>query len=171
MPHTPLSIYLQDHLAGSTAGVNLARRFVKDNAGTPAGRTLAEVGSEIEADREALLGIMAQLGIPASRTKNAAAWVAERLSRLKPNGRMHGEPKLQRLHELETLVMGITGKLALWESLREAAEVTSLADIDLEELAVRARSQRERVEVERVAFARALLAPAANAHVHEHAPV
>ena len=171
MPHTPLSIYLQDHLAGSTAGVNLARRFVKDNAGTPAGRTLAEVGGEIEADREALLRIMAALGIPASRAKNAAAWVAERLSRLKPNGRMRGgDPTLQRLHELETLVIGITGKLALWESLREVPDVTSLADIDLEELAVRARSQRERVEVERVAFARAALAPAANAHAHEHTP-
>ena len=37
---------------------------------------------------------------------------------------------LQRLHELETLVMGITGKLALWESLRTAPEVASLADLD-----------------------------------------
>ena len=166
MPHTPLSIYLQDHLAGSTAGVNLARRFVKGNAGTPAARTLAEVGSEIEADRDALLRIMAALGIPASRTKNALAWVAERLSRLKPNGRMRGEPMLQRLHQLETLVMGITGKLALWESLREAPQVASLADVDLDDLAGRARSQRERVEVERVAFARAVLAPAAPTHAH-----
>ena len=158
----PLSIYLQDHLAGSTAGVNLARRFVKDNAGTSAGRALAEVGSEIEEDRDTLLRLMAELRIPPSRSKNAAAWVAERLARLKPNGRARGEPMLQRLHELETLVMGITGKLALWESLRTAPEVASLADLD--SLAERARNQRERVETQRLVFARAALAPAAPAH-------
>ena len=169
MPHTALSIYLQDHLAGSTAGVNLAHRFVKDNAGTPAGRTLAEVGSEIEEDREALLRLMAELRIHPSRMKNAAAWAAERLARLKPNGRMRGEPKLQRVHELESLVMGITGKLALWESLRAAPEVASLAHFDFDELAERARNQRERVDAERLAFARAALAPAARVHVHEPA--
>ena len=159
MPHSPLSIYLQDHLAGSTAGVNLARRFANANEGTPAGRTLAEVASEIEADREALQRLMAALGIPASRAKNAAAWLAERLARLKSNGRLRGEPKLQRLHELETLSLGIAGKLALWEALRIVPEVTSLAGIDLDALAERARSQRERVEEERMVFVRAALVP------------
>ena len=65
----------QDHLAGATAGVNLAWRFVKSHAGTQAGRTLAEVGSEIEADREVLLQLMAELGIEGSRVKNTVAWL------------------------------------------------------------------------------------------------
>ena len=104
MPQKPLAIYLQDHLAGSTAGVNLARRFVKSHAGTQAGRTLAEVGGEIEADREVLLRLMAELGIEGSRVKNTAAWLTERLARLKPNGRLSGESAYQGLHELESLV-------------------------------------------------------------------
>ena len=155
-PHPPLAIYLQDHLAGSTAGVNLVRRFAKAHAGTEAGRTLAEVGAEIEADRETLLRLMADLGIEGSRLKNAAAWATERLARLKPNGRLAGESAYQGLHELEGLVLGITGKLALWEALRSVPEVRTSVDLDV--LEERARSQRERVEKERLAFARAALA-------------
>ena len=162
MPQKPLAIYLQDHLAGSTAGVNLARRFVKSHAGTQAGRTLAEVGGEIEADREVLLRLMAELGIEGSRVKNTAAWLTERLARLKPNGRLSGESAYQGLHELESLVLGITGKLALWEALSLVPEVTA-ASIDLDALAEGARSQRERVEKERLAFARAALAAGAPA--------
>jgi hypothetical protein len=153
MAHTPLSLYLQDHLAGSTAGVALAKRFAHGNAGTRAGRTLALVAGEIEADRDTLMQLMADLGIPASRWKNTTAWLAERAARLKPNGRLRGEPLMQRVHELETLSLGITGKLALWEALRAAPAVAGL--VDLAELEERAASQRERVETERMAFARA----------------
>lgn len=167
MPQKPLAIYLQDHLAGSTAGVSLARRFVKSHSGTQTGRALAEVGAEIEADRETLLQLMAELGIEGSRAKNAVAWVGERLSRLKPNGRLSGESAYQGLHELETLVLGITGKLALWEALRVVPEVA--ASVDLDVLEERARSQRERVEKERLALARAALAAGAPAQ-HEKTP-
>jgi hypothetical protein len=162
MPQEPLAIYLQDHLAGATAGVSLARRFVKSHAGTQAGRTLAEVGSEIEADREVLLQLMAELGIEGSRVKNTVAWLSERLDRLKPNGRLSGETAYQGLHELESLALGITGKLALWEALSLAPKAIA-ASIDLDALAEGARSQRERVEKERLAFARAALAAGAPA--------
>ena len=172
MPRSPLAIYLQDHLAGSTAGVNLVRRFVKDNAGTRSGRTLAEVGSEIEADRETLVRLMAEMGIRRSRAKNAAAWLAERALRLKPNGRLHGEPMMQRLHELEALSLGIAGKLALWQALRVVPQVASFAGIDLDELAERAGRQRERVEAERMTFARAALAPTSTLRgAHAERPV
>jgi hypothetical protein len=159
MPQKPLSIYLQDHLAGATAGVSLVNRFVKSNAGTEAGRTLAAIAAEIEADRDTLVRLMRELGIEGSRVKNAAAWVGERLARLKPNGRLTGESAYQGLHELESLVLGITGKLALWEALRVVPEVVQR--VDLEALEERARSQRERVEAERLAFARAALAAGA----------
>ena len=105
---------------------------------------------------------MAELGIEGSRVKNAAAWLTERLARLKPNGRLSGESAYQGLHELESLALGITGKLALWEALRLVPEVTA-ASIDLDALAEGARSQRERVEKERLAFARAALAAGAPA--------
>jgi hypothetical protein len=157
MSRTYLSIYLQDHLAGATAGVNLAKRASKHNEGTPAGRRLEQVAHEIEADRDTLARFMAELGVRPSWTKNAAAWVAERLSRLKPNGRVNGDTSLLRMHELETLSLGIAGKQALWEALRMAPESAAIADLDLDALHERARSQRERVELERMALARVAL--------------
>jgi hypothetical protein len=153
-----LHIYLTDHLAGATAGVALAQRVAKHNAGTPAGRRLAQVAHEIEVDRDTLTHLMSDLGMRRSPVKNATSWMAERLSRLKPNGRGGGDSDLQRMHELETLSLGIAGKLSLWEALGAAPQAAAAARVDLDELAERARSQRERVEMERIALARAALA-------------
>jgi hypothetical protein len=152
-----LSTYLTDHLAGATAGVALARRAAGRNDGTPTGRRLEQIAHEVEVDRDTLAHFMAKLGVRASWTKNAAAWLMERLSRLKPNGRGHGDNSLQRLQELETLSLGIAGKQALWEALRMAPQSAAIAELDLDELRERARSQRERVEMERIALARVAL--------------
>ncbi len=43
--------------------------------------------------------------------------VAEHLGRLKLNGRVFGRARLSDVIELETLFVGITGKLSLWETL------------------------------------------------------
>ena len=163
MPHSPLSLYLQDHLAGATAGVNLARRCAATGGRGESGRTLTGVASEIEEDRETLVRLMGDLGIRGSAGKNAGAWIAERLARLKPNGRLRGEPSMQRLHELEALSLGIAGKIGLWEALRSAPEVQAIDGLDLTDLELRARSQRERVESERLASARAAFATPAPA--------
>ena len=157
MSRTYLSIYLQDHLAGATAGLNLARRASRHNAGTPTGRRLEQIAHEIEADRDTLAGFMSELGVPSSWTKIAAAWMTERLSRLKPNGRGRGDTQLLRMHELETLSLGIAGKQSLWEALRMAPQSAAIANLDLDDLHERARSQRERVEMERIALARVAL--------------
>jgi hypothetical protein len=162
MPYSPLSTYLEDHLAGATAGVALARRVAEHSNGARTDKTLSEIAREIEADRETLKRVMAELGVRGSIVKNSIAWAAERMSRLKPNGRLGGDPRMQRLHELEALSLGIAGKLALWEALRIVPEPTAFAEIDLDELAARARDQRERVERERTAAARAALSPRSN---------
>jgi hypothetical protein len=162
MSHSPLSTYLEDHLAGATAGVALARRVAGHSDGARTGKTLSQVAREIEADRESLKRLMSELGVRGSILKNATAWATERVSRLKPNGRLHGDPRLQRLHELEALSLGIAGKLELWEALRLVPEATAFAQIDLDELEERARSQRERVDRERMAAARAALSPTSN---------
>ena len=162
MPHSPLSTYLEDHLAGATAGVNLARRVAQHADGRRAGQILWQVARDIEADRETLKRLMSALGVRGSIVKNATAWTLERASRLKPNGRLRGEARMQRLHELESLSIGIAGKLALWEALRVVPEVATFAQIDLDELEARARGQRELVELERIAVARAAFVPTSN---------
>jgi hypothetical protein len=141
-----LGIYLNDHLAGATAGVELARRLRGSNEGHPElGPALAEICAEIEADRETLKAVMSRLGIGQSRLKPAIAVVGERLGRLKPNGRLSGYSPLSRLVELETLQIGVLGKYRLWRAL-EQARGEELASFELGALAERATDQLRRLE-------------------------
>lgn len=153
----PLGIYLNDHLAGSVTGVELARRARKADENTELGAFLGTLVEDIEADRDALMAIMDDLGITKNPAKRASAWVLEKAGRLKPNGQLTGRAPLSRLIELEGLALGITGKLALWRSLRTVAEEEPRLDrTALERLAERARDQQERVEERRLATAREL---------------
>lgn len=140
------AIYLNDHLAGATVGVELARRLRDSNRGDPAfGPALSELCAEIEADRETLKGIMGQLGIGQSRLKPLAAVLGERVGRLKPNGRLREYSPLSRLVELEFLQLGVAGKLRLWRAL-EHARSGDLPGVDLGALAERASEQLRRLE-------------------------
>lgn len=141
-----LAIYLSDHHAGSTVGVELAKRAARHNAGTRIGVVLDDVVAEIEADRRALERLMASLDVEPSRVKRAGAFLAERLARLKTNGRLFSFSPLSRVVELEGLALGILGKLALWEGLAGVPALHGVADLDLAELATRARSQHDAIE-------------------------
>jgi len=148
-----LAIYLNDHLAGATGGVELARRARASNRGAKPGETLAEICAEIEADRATLERVMAQLSVKRNGAKVAGAWVAEKLGRLKLNGRLTGYSPLSHLIELEMLHIGITGKIELWQALEET-QAARLTQIDFPALIERADSQRAVVERLRLDAAR-----------------
>jgi hypothetical protein len=154
-----LAIYLNDHLAGAMLGIELARRLRSSNSGdAEMGAPLAAICSEIEADRDALEWAMELAGVRRGRCKPALAWGAEKLGRMKLNGRLRGYSPLSRLLELEALYLGITGKVQLWRAL-ETAFGSGLDGLDFGQLAERAASQRSRVgELHRIAAARALRA-------------
>jgi len=141
-----LAIYLNDHLAGATLGVELARRLRASNRHEPEfGPVLTEVCAEIEADRETLEAAMDQLGVGRGKLKPLAVVVAERLGRLKPNGRLWSYSPLSRLDELELLQAGVVGKRRLWRAL-EHTHSGDLSGFDLDALAERATEQLRRLE-------------------------
>lgn len=142
-----LAIYLNDHLAGSTAGLALARRAARANAGTSLGQELDDLAAEISDDRDALVELMRELGIPRRRYKTVGAAAGERLGRLKLNGKLVRRSPLSALIELEGLSLGIEGKASLWRSL--AAVGVKPKSCDLEDLQRRAESQRKRLEAHR----------------------
>jgi hypothetical protein len=147
MPQKYLRIYLQDHLAGATAGLELARRARGANEGSEYGPPLAKLADEIEADRRQLEGIMETLGFGSDRLKVAAAWGLEKVGRLKLNGELTSYSPLSRVVELEGLLTGITGKWGLWMALLQIApEEPRLDAALLERLRDRADAQRETVE-------------------------
>jgi hypothetical protein len=158
-PGRLLGIYLNDHLAGATAGSALARRALANNRGTELGAVLARIASEIEEDRMELLRVMRLLEVEPGTVKRAVAVAAERLGRLKLNGRLTGYSPLSRVLEIEGLIMGIEGKRNLWLNLRDGAQLAKrLEGVDLDRLIERAERQQadlgaQRAEAGRLAFA------------------
>ena len=154
-----LAIYLNDHLAGSTVGRELAQRAASSNRGNAYGDFLDGLATEIAEDRETLIEIMRALDVGVDRLKTLGAWGAEKLGRLKPNGRLLEYSPLSRVVELEGLALGINGKLALWRTLEKLAPGRpELASFDIVALAERARSQLERLEPHRLRAATEALA-------------
>ena len=151
-----LSIYLNDHLAGATLGVELARRSRASNKGTPLGDYLESLASEIESDREILERLMARLAIRPDRLKAFGAWAAEKLGRLKLNGQLTGYSPLSRVLELESLYLGITGKREMWRALQRSLG-NDIPGFDFEALARRAERQAAEVEEHRLEVAEAAL--------------
>jgi len=137
-----LRIYLQDHHAASAAGLALARRALGPS------HPLAQ---QIARDRNALERAMRQLSTPPSRMKVGLVRMAERVGRLKLNGKLLARSPLSSVVELETLVVGVRGKEALWTALQRAD--VSLEDIDLDALADSARAQGVELEALRLSAA------------------
>jgi hypothetical protein len=152
-----LATYLNDHLAGAVAAGELARRCARSNRDSPLGRALTRLADELDEDRGALQSIMGRLGVGGDPVKLTAAWAAEKLGRLKLNGRIIGYSRLSRLEELEVLMLGVEGKLLLWEALART-DHPALREVDMKRLIERARSQRRRLKRHRLEAAEAALA-------------
>ena len=153
-----LGIYLNDHLAGATGGVGLARRVAAARRQEEAGDALLRFAADVAADRAALLEIMAVLGVPVRAYKVCAGWIGEKAGRLKLNGRLLSRSPLSSLEELEMMRLGVTGKAAGWRTLRLLADTDPRLDRGrLDELITRADSQLKLLEDLRVRAARLAL--------------
>jgi hypothetical protein len=149
-----LGIYLNDHLAGATAGTELAQRMARPHGDGEKSGTLRRLAAEIEQDRAALLDIMAALDVKVRRYKVGAAWIGEKAGRLKLNGHLLTRSPLSNLEELEILRLGVEGKAAGWRTLRTLADTdTRLDPARLDELISRARRQADLLENLRVSAA------------------
>jgi hypothetical protein len=143
-----LGVYLNDHLAGSAAALELLDELRKvDGLEDWATR----VRTEIAEDRQELEELMRQAGIAQSTARQAAAWVAEKLAELKTRIDDRSGGALHRLELIEALALGIEGKRAVWTALQAAAaNVPPLRGVNYARLIERADEQRRTVEVRRL---------------------
>ena len=140
-----LAIYLNDHLAASTAGVELVRRAAEQHDGER-GHEMARLADDIAADREALRGIMKRLGVEESSVKAAAGWLGEKVGRLKTNGHLVSRSPLSDVLELEALRAGTAARIAGFQVLRAVAvKDTRLTQEEIETLLERAEDQATRL--------------------------
>ena len=160
-----LRIYMNDQLALGVGWRELARRAQRNNAGTELGAVLARVADGIAEDVSTFETMMRRLDFSRSPVKPALATVAERVGRLKLNGRLRGYSPLSRFLELDFLALGIDGKKLLWANLRDLAGLAArLPDVDFDALIERAERQRAEIEPFRQEAAREAFATARMQH-------
>ena len=158
MPNELLETHLNDHLAGATAGVDLAREIAEDTGGTPTGDAMGRLADDIDSDRAVLEDLVERLGLRRHAVKQAAAWMAEKMCRLRLNRVSAGSDAIALLMSMETLSMGIEGKRCLWQALEEVARhEPAVAELDLTTLQKRAEAQQDLLERYRRAVAPAAL--------------
>lgn len=139
-----LRTYLTDHWAAAGGGVALVRRIADQNRNTQWATELDDLVLQISADEQALQAIRTSLGFDvdtlSAKVRRSAVLIAERLSRLKLNGRLVSYSPLSRVLEAEGLISGITAKQRLWLALKDSV-ATEIPDVDFDGLVVRAESQ------------------------------
>jgi len=161
MANKYLATYLNDHLAGSVAAIELLEHLEAAYADVEIARFFAELQGNIAAERRELHGLMDRLQIAESRPRKVSAWLTEKFTELKLRLDDSARGPLRLLESLEVLGLGIHGKFALWLALYAAADVSpELQDhLDYERMAQRAEEQRC-VEVVRPEAAKAAFAAA-----------
>jgi hypothetical protein len=152
-----MATYLNDHLAGAAAGVDLIKQISAEMGGA-----VDDLVADIETDRAFLEDLVKALGIREQTVKQAVSTVIEKLGKLKMNRVVSGSRELALLLEMEAMSMGIEGKRCLWQTLESAAPaVPEIAETDFAAMILRAEDQRDRLEAHRRTAATAALAAAA----------
>ncbi|MGW2256092.1 hypothetical protein ACWCXH_39030 [Kitasatospora sp. NPDC001660] len=142
-----LDIYLNDHMAGATAGVQRARHLARATSGSALGGAMGPLAADIAQDRESLRDIMRALGLPVRRYKVCGGWLAEKAGHLKLNGRLVRRSPLSTYLELELMRTAVEGKTAGWQTLRQLSAAHPLLDAEvLDELLQRAAHQQQVLE-------------------------
>ena len=153
-----MDVYLNDHLAGSMMGTDLAEQIAEMAEGTPLGAVMTSLSAEIEQDRQVLSDLMDALGTSKNPIKQATGWLAEKASRPKFSGLTSGDPKLGTFMALEALMIGVEGKMSLWKVLKEVPDsYEPLKSMDLDNLIEKAEAQRDALERERISAGRRAL--------------
>lgn len=151
-----LDSYLNDHLAGSVAALELIAHCAQLYKGKRLGAFFTKLETQIGADQDVLRDLITHLGIEESKLRQAGAWAGEKLSRALlalAGNEPHG---LGLLLTLEGLIMGIIGKSLLWRAL-SAANLPKLEMFDFHNLVGRAADQMRRAQAEHVRSARRAL--------------
>ena len=154
-----LGVYLNDHLAGATVGLELARRMAASaEPGTETATVMKRLVSEITTDRSALHHDDGSGGRQDPRLQGVRSVGGEKAGRLKLIGHLLSRSPLSDLEETEMLRLGVEGKAAGWRTLRVVAEHDRRLDSgQLDELLARAAHQSDTLESLRVRIAEQVL--------------
>jgi hypothetical protein len=149
-----LITYLNDHLAGSVAALELLDRLVEHPVDPDDRSFFPALRDEIAADQQVLRQLIEQVGSEESQVRKAAGWLAEKAASFKLRWDDPDDEGFRRFEALEALALGTYGKRALWQALAAMRSRPEPVDrLDLEGLIRRAEDQHIAVERRRLAAA------------------
>ncbi len=143
MDHYLFGLYLLDHFSAATAGLERMERMSRGYADTPFHAELAEVTEQLRGERELYRDLLDALGMPRRRYRQAAAWLGEKVGRLKLNGRVTHRSPLTPVVEAELMRSAVLAKIGGWQTLREHAADVGLDAAQLDDLLDQAQRQVE----------------------------
>lgn len=117
-----LNLYLSDHLTGAVAGSERIKKMADAYVDTPVFEQLSRVADDIRSERAFLTSLISDLGLRRLRHRQVASWVAERVARLKLNGRIVRRSPMTLVLEAELMRSAVIGKLGGWQTLSELAD-------------------------------------------------
>lgn len=121
-----LQVYLNDHLAGSVAALELMTRICAAHPDCRLGAMLGTLRTEVEEEQALLRVLLVSAGGAESTMAQAVAWLGEKVSRLKVGPGGTGDSGLMLFEALELLTLGFGGRRALWQTLAELERVTGI---------------------------------------------
>jgi hypothetical protein len=141
-----LTTYLHDHMAGSHFAIKLLDSLHDQYKDEELGRFALGLSAEVKRDQNALQEIIDRVGKTHFDLTEAVGWMGEKASQFKLQ-RDDSGCSIGTFEALETLALGIRGKLALWQALPLIRELDPRVPAkDFGQLAVRADEQYTKVE-------------------------
>jgi hypothetical protein len=161
----PLAVYLNDHLAGSAAGLTLMDDLASRVEGTALAPKLRALAAEVREDQQLLRETLDRLAAGERRVAQAAAWLGEKVSEKRLALAARNHPALGLLEGLESIALGLQGKLAIFRVLAELGALDPrLAGLPYGARADRTVLQHGMIEAERRAAAREAFGMASAQH-------
>jgi hypothetical protein len=148
-----LATYLNNHLSASVTILSLLASLEEEYPKADLAQFFGELRTDIEAEQQELEALMARLDIGQDKPRQAAGWIAQRLSQLKLRWDDAQEGPLYLVEVLELLLTGIEGKQALWRGLDAAA-----LPGDFGPFVARSEAQQRRVDALRLEAVKAAFA-------------
>lgn len=112
-----LITYLQDHHAGSAAGLDAFARVAQGHADEAVRQAVSRIADEAQKDQTTLEQILHSFDAKPAVLKDLSGKVAEKVARLKPNQRLVSRSPLSDVEELEGLVDAVHAKSMAWRVL------------------------------------------------------
>lgn len=155
MKENVLLVYLNDHRAGGAVALETIEHLQELNSPELPDAFIRQLDREIREDVDVLSDLIGRLGGEESTVKKTMAWLSEKVGRLKLGGNAPDDRSFTVFELLETLLLGIRGKRALWEALEVVCRGDSRFDeIDWHRLRQRADQQMDQIEIYRLDVAR-----------------